>query len=49
MATPYLGKRVTVVVDRPHGSVHPRHGLRYEADYGCLRGTLAPDGDELDA
>jgi inorganic pyrophosphatase len=49
MATPYLGKRLTVVVDRPYGSLHPRHGFRYEANYGYLPGTLAPDGDELDA
>ena len=26
-----------------------RHGFRYEANYGFVPGTRAPDGDELDA
>lgn len=49
MALPYVGRHVTVRIDRPYGSTHPVHGFRYEANYGYIPGTLAPDGDELDA
>jgi inorganic pyrophosphatase len=45
----YLGQHVTVTIDRPYGTAHPVHGFRYEADYGYVPGTLAPDGEELDA
>lgn len=49
MARHYLGQPVDLVFDRPYGSLHPVHGFRYEANYGYVPGTLAPDGDELDA
>ena len=49
MSLPHLGNRVRVRVDRPLGSRHPRHGFRYELNYGHVPGTLAPDGEELDA
>ena len=49
MSKGYLDKDVTVVVDRPLGSKHPKHGFEYEANYGYIPGTLAPDGEELDA
>ena len=49
MALPYVGQHVTVVIDRPFGSTHPVHGFRYEANYGYIPDTLAPDGEELDA
>ncbi len=45
----YLGKKVQVIIDRPIGSKHPKHGFLYKANYGYIPGTLAPDGDELDA
>ncbi|PTA69112.1 inorganic diphosphatase [Deinococcus arcticus] len=46
----YLGQRVRVVVDRPLGSVHPRHpDLRYPVNYGELPGTLGGDGQPVDA
>ena len=46
----WLGRVVEVVVDRPLGSVHPRHpDLRYPVNYGYVPGTLAPDGEPLDA
>ena len=45
----YVGRRVTVTIDRPYGSTHPVHGFRYEANYGYVPGTLAPDGEERDA
>ena len=48
--TPFLGQRVRVVVDRPLGSVHPRHpDLTYPVNYGELPGTLSGDGKPIDA
>ncbi len=49
LAKPYLGKEVDVIIDRPHGSKHPKHGFAYEANYGYIPDTKAPDGEELDA
>lgn len=45
----WIGKVVQVVVDRPLGSLHPRHRFPYELNYGYVPGTVAPDGEELDA
>lgn len=45
-----LGREVTVQIDRPLGSVHPRHAsLIYLVNYGFVPGTRAPDGEEIDA
>jgi inorganic pyrophosphatase len=49
LALTFLGKKVQVIVDRPLGSRHPKHGFLYEANYGYLPSTKAPDGEELDA
>lgn len=49
IARGFLGKRVLVVIDRPMGSHHPRHGFLYPVNYGCLPGVAAPDGEDLDA
>ncbi|MBI2025376.1 inorganic pyrophosphatase [Candidatus Kaiserbacteria bacterium] len=49
LAQQYLGKEVEVIMDRPLGSKHPKHGFVYEANYGYLLGVLAPDGEDLDA
>ncbi|MBI4312049.1 MAG: inorganic pyrophosphatase [Chloroflexi bacterium] len=49
LARTFLGKLVHVTMDRPLGSLHPREGFLYEANYGYIEGTLAPDGSELDA
>ncbi len=49
LASAFLGKRVQVIVDRPLGSRHPKHGFLYEANYGYIPTTEAPDGKELDA
>lgn len=49
LARGYLGRTVDITIDRPYGSRHPRHGFEYQANYGFVPGTLAPDGDELDA
>ena len=45
----YLGKIVNVNVDRPVGSLHPKHGFAYEVNYGYVPGTLSADGEEIDA
>ena len=49
LAQQYLGKEVEVVMDRPLGSKHPKHGFVYEVNYGFLEGVEAPDGEDLDA
>ncbi|MBQ3706972.1 MAG: AAA family ATPase [Clostridia bacterium] len=46
----YLGKTVSVTIDRPAGTRHPEHpDLVYPIPYGDLCGTLAPDGEPIDA
>lgn len=49
LAASYLGKEVKVIIDRPLGSKHPKHGFVYEVNYGYILDTKAPDGEELDA
>jgi inorganic pyrophosphatase len=45
-----IGKTVTVVVDRPMGSRHPKHeDIVYPVNYGYIPGVMAPDGEEQDA
>lgn len=45
----YLGKIVTVKMDRPLGSKHPKHGFIYPVNYGYIPNTISGDGEELDA
>lgn len=46
----FLGKRLTIVIDRPIGSSHPEHPeMKYELNYGFVPGIPAPDGENLDA
>lgn len=41
---------MTVTVDRPLGSYHPEHRDQYyPINYGYIKGTLAGDGEEMDA
>lgn len=47
--TKFLGKTVTIKIDRPMGSKHPKHGFIYPINYGFVPGTIAADGEELDA
>jgi len=47
-AKDYLGKEVKVIIDRPLGGKHPKHGFIYEVNYGYVPGTKSPDGEELD-
>jgi len=48
-ASDFLGKVVEVIIDRPLGSLHPKHGFTYDVNYGYVPGILSPDGEELDA
>lgn len=46
----YLGKTVTVTVDRPLGSSHPDYpDMIYPVNYGYVEGVTAPDGEAQDA
>jgi inorganic pyrophosphatase len=47
----YLGKHVTVVVDRPLGSIHSRFpgSDPYPVNYGYVPDTLSGDGAPVDA
>ena len=49
LAKRYLGKEVSVVIDRPLGSKHPEHGFVYNVNYGYVPGAQSADGEELDA
>ena len=49
LAKSYLGQEVEVTIDRPLGSLHPKHGFLYEVNYGYLKGVKSPDGEDLDA
>ena len=49
LARMFLGRQVTVRIDRPLGSRHPKWGFLYLANYGYVPGVFAPDGEELDA
>ena len=45
-----IGSIVTVTVDRPLGSYHPKHkDIYYPINYGYIEGVMAPDGEEQDA
>lgn len=46
----YLGKTVTIQIDRPIGYVHKKenYSLTYPINYGYIPGVLGGDGEELD-
>jgi inorganic pyrophosphatase len=44
----FIGKVVSVIIDRPLGSRHPQHGFFYMLNYGHVPGVMAPDGEEQD-
>jgi len=48
-ANHFLGQTVTLTIDRPLGSRHPQWGFIYPLNYGYVPGTLAPDGEAIDA
>jgi inorganic pyrophosphatase len=46
----FLDKDLTVKVDRPLGSTHPKHDdIVYPVNYGYIEGVEAPDGEDVDA
>lgn len=45
----FLGKEVTIKIDRPMGSRHPKWGFLYPINYGFVPNTKAPDGGGVDA
>src|SRR3989339_1625110 len=44
----FLGQKVNVIIDRPLGSKHPKHGFIYEVNYGYVPDTKSKDGEEID-
>jgi len=45
----YIGQTIEVTMDRPLGSLHPKHGFEYPVNYGYVPQTISGDGEELDA
>ena len=45
----FLGKVITVKIDRPLGSKHPTYNMIYPVNYGYIENTKSADGEELDA
>ena len=49
LALSYLGKEVEIKIDRPSGSIHPKHkNIVYPINYGYIEGVIGGDGEELD-
>lgn len=48
-AKTFLGKTVSIKIDRPFGSKHPEWEFIYPVNYGFVPGVEASDGDKLDA
>lgn len=47
-ARTYLNKIVSVKIDRPIGSRHPKYDYIYPVNYGYVPNTISGDGEELD-
>lgn len=45
----WIGRDVTVVMDRPLGTRHPIYGFMYPLNYGYIPDTVSGDNEELDA
>lgn len=46
--TDYIGKIISVKIDRELGSKHPKHGFIYPVNYGFVPNTISGDGEEID-
>ena len=44
----YIGKKIRIKIDRPLGSIHPKHSFIYSVNYGFVPDTISGDGEELD-
>lgn len=47
-AKEYLGKDVSIEIDRPLGTGHPKHVFMYMINYGFISNTVSGDDKELD-
>ena len=45
----YIGKTLSIKIDRPFGSKHPKYGFIYPVNYGYVPNTISGDNEELDA
>jgi len=45
----YIGKYLSVIIDRPLGSYHPIYNYKYPINYVYILNTRAGDNEELDA
>ena len=45
----YLNKEITIKIDRPLGTKHPKHNFIYPVNYGYVPNTTSGDGEEIDA
>jgi inorganic pyrophosphatase len=48
-ASRFIGSTVTITIDRPLGSKHPKWDFAYPVNYGYVPDTKSGDGEELDA
>lgn len=50
LARSFLGKAVTIKIDRPIGYIHKkeRYTLEYKINYGYVPNVIGGDGEELD-
>ena len=44
----FLNKVISIKIDRPMGSKHPKHGFIYPVNYGYVPNTISDDFEELD-
>ena len=49
LAKTFLNKIVEVTIDKPLGCIYSKYKTEFLVNYGFIKGTLAPDGEELDA
>ena len=47
-ALDFIGKIVSVKIDRPLNSKHHKYDWEYKLNYGFVPDTKSPDGEELD-
>ncbi len=44
----FLNKIITIKIDRPLGSKHPKHNYIYTLNYGLVPNTISGDNEEID-
>lgn len=44
----YIGKIITIKIDRELGSHHPKYDFIYPVNYGYVPNTISDDGEEID-